>query len=183
MQLPRLEGLVLLRTMQQFSEPPACIMCTRFYSDILVDSAYQGGAAYVLFKPIDYSRLPRIIEVCHRDRRRQVSSPRPEHQRRACLALVRELLSRVGIPCNLAAGIYLSESLVRLSENRTLLRNLSKGLYAEIAAPLRTTPERIERSLRSAIQAAFDHGALSECFSARPTNKEFIEFLLRKLEE
>lgn len=182
--LPSVEGMMLLRNMMLLPQPPLGIVCTRFYSDLFIDSAYRNGASYVMFKPIDYSRLPHIIEVCCNQRRQRVPTlGETECKRRACHAMVRELLATMGIPAKVAASVYLSESLVKLSENKLLLRNLSKGLYAEIAAQLHTTGPRVERSLRSAIQTAYARGALSPYFSQRPTNKDFIEFLLRKLEE
>ena len=47
---------------------------------------------------------------------------------------------------------------------------------------MNTTVSRVERSLRSAIDIGFERGSLSQQFSQKPTNRQFIEFLLRETE-
>jgi len=46
-----------------------------------------------------------------------------------------------------------------------------------------TTVSRIERSMRSAIAIAYDRGTLSQCFDHRPSNREFIEYLMNAVDQ
>ena len=62
------------------------------------------------------------------------------------------------------------------------MRTLSKGLYLEIAQSMNSTPVRIERSIRTAISAAYNSGALRYKMPSCPSNKEFIDCVLRDLQ-
>ena len=78
---------------------------------------------------------------------------------------------------------YCLEAAVYCHDDAMLLRNLSKGLYAQLAQRMGTTVSRIERSMRSAIGIAYDRGTLNRHFSHRPTNREFLEYLMNAVDQ
>lgn len=181
-QLPELDGIALLRESRRLRVPPAVVVCTRFYSTASMEWAFRYGASYFLCKPIDYDRLPDLVADCST----QIVQPMETYDdadaqaRRA--ASVRALLRDMGISPKLNGSAYLVESVLRASDNDLLLRNLSRGLYVELAEQLGTTVSRVERSLRSAIGIAYERGSLRRRFTCRPSNKQFIEYLLRESE-
>ena len=83
----------------------------------------------------------------------------------------------------LDGAAYFMETAVHCHGDALLFKNLSKGLYAQLAQRMDTTVSRIERSMRCAIAIAYDRGTLSQHFSHRPTNREFIEFLMYTVEQ
>ncbi len=183
-QLPDLDGLELLRQVRLLNHPPVCIACTRFYTDVALDAAMQCGASYFLYKPIDYPRLPRIISSCWefcRVASAKAPAPVTAADRLNNLRL-RGLLNEIGFPIRRSGSLYVIESMHRLRNDPMLLRNLSKGLYAELADAFDTTSACIERGLRSAIATAYEHGTLSEVFPSRPSNRVFIQYILETLE-
>ena len=180
-QLPGLEGTALLESACGRLRNLIGIVCTRFYSEMSVASAYRSGAAYVLYKPIDYERLPPLIALCCAEaRRRERPAPAKEPPLEARIA---RALDEAGVSPRLAGRDYLMRAMLSLSRDRTLLRNLSKGLYAEIAARSDVAPACVERSMRNAIESAYARGALGRRFAAKPTNKAFIEYLLDRIHE
>ncbi len=186
-QLPGLDGIGLLKEIQLLRHPPITIVCTRFYSDISLEYAYKHGAAYFLYKPVEYHMLPEIISECYKsfrnDSRRNTFPNDAQQIRLNDISRIRNLLIQMSISPKLIGSLYMTESVLRLKENFLLIRNLSKGLYAEIAAQMNTTPSRIERSLRNAIATAYEHGTLRQYFKHRPTNKEFIQYILSTLND
>ena len=183
-QLPELDGISLLRETRRLHAPPAVIVCTRFYTNAILEWAFRFGATYFLCKPIDFARLPDLVAECAGMREARVEAPQDTgdaQERRA--ANVRALLSEMGISPKLNGSAYLVESVRQARENDLLLRNLSRGLYAELARRMDTTVPRVERSLRSAIGIAYERGSLRQRFACRPSNKQFIEYLLRASEE
>ena len=185
-QLPCMDGFSLLREVQRMKDAPVSIVITRFYSDICVGYAFKYGAVYVLYKPIDYNHLSDIILECWQTKRRRAfreETGYPGDKSREAVQFVRGMLLDLGIPSRMSGSLYLTEAVLHLQENRHLLKNLSKGLYAELGAQLRTTPSRIERSLRSAINTAYERGSLRRYFSQRPSNKQFIEFMMESMEK
>ena len=179
-QLPGLDGISLIRRAQALKSPPVSIVCARFYSDMILDCARQSGACYFLYKPIQYDCLPRVIESCWKARRARDPGPILGASQ-ADLTRLRELLYSLGIPSLMSGSTYAMEAALKLMENESLPNNLSKGLYAELAEQLQSTPSRIERSLRSAIAHAYANGALGEHFASRPSNRTFMRFVLEQL--
>jgi len=187
-QLPGLDGIMLLKDLSETSRPPAAIVCTSFYSTACVTAASRCGARYCLYKPLDYNRLPDVIEVCAR----RINRPAPgtgsqsgdpaKEQPDVCAAL-RALLREIGIPARLSGSVYLTEALAELLESDSSLRNLSKGLYADIAERANSSVATVERSLRLAISTAYTRGSLNTLFPSKPTNLEFLRFLLDRMRE
>ena len=185
--LPGLDGIMLLKELQALKCQPVSIVCTRFYSDECVARACRYGARYFMYKPVDYNRIAEIMQECWADSQRshQAITGRPQSAlpNAEKINLAREIIRNLGIPAKLSGCQYLVESILRLDDNMALLRNLSKGLYAEIAKELDATPGGVERSMRSAISAAYARGNMSKYFERCPTNKEFIEFLHQQVND
>jgi hypothetical protein len=83
----------------------------------------------------------------------------------------------------LDGAVYFIEAVACCRRDEMLLRNMSRGLYARLAERMNTTVSRIERSMRSAIAIAYSQGTLKRHFTHRPTNREFIEYLLNAAEK
>lgn len=184
--LPGLDGISLLRAVNDLANPPAMICCTRFYSDVALDATRIYGACYLLFKPIELHNLHPIIVNCtrmHREMRRQNNSISLEHADRTHVeAHIHNYLVSLGVPSKLVGCTYLTEG-VRLARlDGTLMRNLSRGLYLEIARNMNSTPSRIERSMRNAINVAYHEGGFDQKMSHCPSNKEFLNYVLNNIE-
>lgn len=184
--LPELDGISLLRGAMEMSTPPAMICCTRFYSDVAQEAVRSGGACYLLFKPIELKVLHPTIVTCaqtYRELRRfnrfeLESDASGDHQ----LAHIRNQLVSLGIPSKLVGCGYLTEGVRLARSDASLIRNLSKGLYLEISRSMNTTPARVERCIRSAISAAYQSGGLEGKMLTCPSNKEFLNYVLRNME-
>lgn len=185
--LPEMDGISLLHQFQRFSRPPAVIVCTRFYSDASMQCAFRYGAAFFLCKPIEIRALPELVLECGRAQpESNVSAEELDHENEAerCRgALALGILKEIGMPARLDGAAYFLEAVVHCSGDPLLIRNLTRGLYTRLVQRMDTTVSRVERSMRSAIAIAYDRGTLSQRFSHRPTNREFIEYLMRAVEQ
>lgn len=184
--LPGMDGIALLRSVNELSNPPAMICCTRFYSEVALEAMRTYGAAYVMFKPVELTALHPAIVSCtqlHQKMRRvnrdteangmedQLSSGR-----------IRNYIVSLGVPSKLIGCSYLTEAVRLARSDVSLTRNLSKGLYLEISRSMNSSPTRIERCIRNAISAAYHNGELSGKMVSCPSNKEFINYLLRTID-
>ena len=68
--------------------------------------------------------------------------------------------------------------LYRLTLDERLLRNLRRNLYPQIAQTLVTTPENVERNMRTAIRRARGESDISSL-----SNRQFLGRMLRRLRE
>ncbi|MDD3048737.1 MAG: sporulation initiation factor Spo0A C-terminal domain-containing protein [Bacilli bacterium] len=101
------------------------------------------------------------------------------------------LLHDLGIPSHLNGYLYLKESILILSL-QTKKIYITKEIYPLVALKYNTTPSRVERSIRTAIEIGSNRGNLKlieEIFGysisykkTKPTNSEFIFTLVDKLD-
>ena len=185
--LPELDGISLLRAVMDMPSPPAMICCTRFSSDVALEAARTYGACYLLYKPVELKVLYPAISACthlHRSIRRinraALESDSGAGQQ---FARIRNHLVALGIPSKLIGCGYLAEGVRLAASDVSLTRNLSKGLYLEISRSMNTTPSRVERCIRNAISVAYQSGNFEGKLLTCPSNKEFINYVLRTMEQ
>lgn len=183
--LPGIDGLSLLRTINETRNPPVTICCSRFYSDVAVEAARAFGASYMLYKPVELHSLRSAIVTSISMKSSllsQFNSCAVSGKPAVNTLHVRNYIVSLGIPSKLIGSSYLTEGIRLALEDSSLLANLSKGLYLEISRNMNTTPARIERCMRNAISAAYHNGALFNKMNACPTNKEFLHYVLSTLD-
>lgn len=178
--LPGLDGIAFLKDICSIKHPPMAVCCTQFYSSVILEIARKCGASYFLYKPIDFRSLYETIKGCFSIYMQMQHALQSENGSRSGSALeIRNYLVSLGIPAKLIGCSYLSEAVRLALKDISLTQNLSKGLYLEIARNMDTTPTCIERCIRSAISAAYQSGRLGERMITCPSNKEFINYVLR----
>ena len=104
---------------------------------------------------------------------------------------VTNLFLSIGIPAHIKGYGYLREAVKMVMENHDLINRITKELYPGIARRFSTTPSKVERAMRHAIEVAWSRGRLDsvnriygyKVFSAedKPTNGEFIALIADKL--
>lgn len=88
-------------------------------------------------------------------------------------------LESFGIPKNINGYLYLKTAIELAAENFDLVMNMVSGLYPAIAAACETTPSRVERSIRYAIEYSWNskNPIIRSFFRHKPCNSEFIAFI------
>ncbi len=104
---------------------------------------------------------------------------------------ITEILHEIGIPANVKGYLYLKAAIAIIFYNVDTLGQITKVLYPELAIKFHTSPTRIERALRHAIEIAWNRGnidAIDHIFGytvsaakCKPTNSEFIAMIADKL--
>lgn len=107
-------------------------------------------------------------------------------------AMTSVILHEIGVPTRLKGYQYLREAILLSVRDRNVMNAVTTVLYPRIAAPFDTTPSRVERSIRSAIEAAWNRGDLknflvrcgrtSSSLKSRPSNAELICLIADKLQ-
>ena len=185
--LPGIDGISLLRSVHELEKPPATICCTRFYTDVMLEAARTNGASYMLFKPLDlYTLYPAIVSSVELNRslcRKSCANYLHDGDSVVRSGFIRNYIVSLGVPSKLIGCSYLVEAVQLAQSDMSLIHNLSKGLYLEIARGMSTTVSRVERCIRNAISAAYQKSELRLRMSSCPSNKEFINYILRNLPE
>ncbi len=115
-----------------------------------------------------------------------------EQDRRAGLeARVTGIIHEVGVPAHIKGYQYLREAILITVDDMDVINAVTKVLYPEVAKKFGTTPSRVERAIRHAIEVAWDRGdleTLQKYFGytvsnakGKPTNSEFIAMIADRL--
>ena len=76
--------------------------------------------------------------------------------------IISKIMIEIGIKPNLDGFKYLKDSIMESLNNPSLVHNMTKGLYAKVASLNSSTPAKVERSIRTAIDAGYMGGKLSK---------------------
>ena len=105
--------------------------------------------------------------------------------------VVSEIMHQIGVPAHIKGYQYLREAIILSINDSEMMNSVTKLLYPTVAKTFKTTPSRVERAIRHAIEVAWDRGdvdVLSSYFGytiqnsrGKPTNSEFIAMISDKL--
>ena len=97
---------------------------------------------------------------------------------------VERVLLDLGVPCHINGYNYLITAISLVVGNADLINSITKELYPAVAEKYKTTPSRVERAVRHAIECGWDRvdmdvmteyfGNTISAIKGKPTNSEFI---------
>jgi two-component system response regulator (stage 0 sporulation protein A) len=106
-------------------------------------------------------------------------------------ALVTNVIHEVGVPAHIKGYQYLREAIMMVVNDIEVINQITKSLYPQIASRFQTTPSRVERAIRHAIEVAWGRGQQEivenifgytiSASKGKPTNSEFIAMIADKL--
>ena len=178
--LPGLDGMSLL---QRMPKEIKCIVLSAFSTQAMVQEMMHLGAWYFIPKPAHMdSLLDRIRQATHDGS--VLSLPTLE-------AEVTAILHEVGVPAHIKGYQYVREAIIIVVQNMDAINAVTKVLYPEVAKRFHTTPSRVERAIRHAIEVAWDRGDLEtlqgyfgytvNSAKGKPTNSEFIAMIADRI--
>lgn len=188
--LRRLDGIGMLRELKDTGEMPATIVLSAFLNDSIAKEISSLGVSYCFSKPCRAEDLLVRIRECA-----CACGEEPDGQGECGYETeITEAMINFGVMPHLQGYRYLREAIRRTIEDADALSGVTKVLYPELAKTYKTTPKCVERSMRSALEAAWVHGDASRrnryfgemtmLLNRRPTNSAFIsmvtEFILMR---
>lgn len=97
---------------------------------------------------------------------------------------VRALLTKLGMPEHIKGHRYCVEAICQCVVKPEMIEVITKGLYPAVATVFETTPNRVERAIRHAVEVTWDRcdeDVAYKCFGStvsnrkgKPTNSEFL---------
>lgn len=184
--LPGMDGLTLLRQAQEQGPLPKVVITSAFCTDRVVSDAMALGVSYFMPKPCEIGTLL--------DQMRNVfdQPATPEERTAALKNLVTSVIHEIGVPAHIKGYQYLREAIIIAVNDMDVINAITKVLYPQVAKTFGTTPSRVERAIRHAIEVAWDRGDLDTLqrffgytvsnTKGKPTNSEFIALIADKLQ-
>jgi len=197
--MPHLDGLGVLERLREMNlnPQPKIIMLTAFGQENITQKAVQLGASYYILKPFDMdvlaNRIRQLVNNAHSPM--APLSPKmnvvPLTKGKNLDANITSIIHEIGVPAHIKGYQYLREAISMVYNNIEILGAITKTLYPAIAEKYKTTPSRVERAIRHAIEVAWTRGnidSISHLFGytvniskSKPTNSEFIAMVADKL--
>ena len=192
--LPKMDGFGVLKALRGAAGPkPAVIVLTAFTNPNVISEAASLGAFYFFTKPCDFVELLERIRSVGRPTGNYTAyalQPRNMPEKRL-ETLVTEIIHEIGIPAHIKGYQYIRQAIMLTVKDMDLINAVTKALYPMVAKCYSTTPSRVERAIRHAIEVAWDRGdieVLQKYFGytvsnvkGKPTNSEFIALIADRL--
>ncbi|WP_042475318.1 sporulation transcription factor Spo0A [Bacillus ndiopicus] len=200
--MPHLDGLAVLETLYNDERlaDMQVIMLTAFGQEDVMKQAVNYGASYFMLKPFEFEQLEQKILQCAKhtpeptkQQRTSVLQPKAAQKvdQRQLDTTITAIIKEIGVPAHIKGYVYLREAIQMVYYDIELLSSVTKVLYPDIAEKFNTTPSRVERAIRHAIEVAWNRGnyeSISEMFGytvhhlkSKPTNSEFIAMIADKI--
>ena len=179
MLLPGLDGLSILRRLEENSRP-AILAVSHFITQDTAVEAGNLGVSVLISKPYQEAAVIEHLLQMEEKRSGRFHAPGLEE-------LVTSIIHEVGVPAHIKGYQYVREAIMITVENMEVINSVTKVLYPEVAKRFHTTSSRVERAIRHAIEVAWDRGDLETLqkffgytvsnVKGKPTNSEFIAMI------
>ena len=200
--MPKLDGLEVMQQVNRDSslkKRPAFIVISAIGQENITENAFSLGAMYYIMKPFENDMiLKRIHQVSEgqmiqplhpvKSRNMEYAS---EYREKNLETDVTNIIHEIGVPAHIKGYQYLRDAIIMSVDNRAVINSITKVLYPTIAKMNKTTPSRVERAIRHAIEVAWSRGkmdTIDDLFGytihtgkGKPTNSEFIALIADKI--
>ena len=203
------DGMSILEDIHALPNAPKVIVVTALTGDGFVCNAMQNGASYYLVKPCSADDLERRIKdivletKTTNTQQEHVNELVARYKNEGTVSLpavskiksldekISNIFITVGIPAHIKGYQFLREAIKMAVDTPDIVNSITKKLYPNIATRFSTTPSKVERAIRHAIEVAWNRGKIENINSVfglqvynaneKPTNGEFIALVADKM--
>lgn len=183
--LPGLDGFGVLEQAAKDKVQMKTVVVSALYRDQIVSQAMSRGVSFFMPKPCEMTSL------LDQMRRAVNEGEESEDESQALEREVTAVIHEVGVPAHIKGYQYVREAIVIAVQDMDVINAVTKVLYPEVARRYSTTPSRVERAVRHAIEVAWDRGDLETLqryfgytvsnTKGKPTNSEFIAMIADRI--
>ncbi len=186
--MDNIDGIGILEAAASMAEAdrPKIILMSEYHNLRLQREALDKGAVDMIWKPLDYRAVANLLH--------SINQSEPQREQGASSEMeisITRIMHQIGVPAHIKGYHYLRFAILTAIENPSIINAITKQLYPHVAKNFETTPSRVERAIRHAIEVAWDRGnvdVLNSYFGytihnsrGKPTNSEFIAMISDKL--
>jgi len=183
--LPGLDGFGVLEQAVKDKVQMKTVVVSALYRDQIVSQAMSRGVSFFMPKPCE------LTSLLDQMRRAVNEGEESEDESQALEREVTAVIHEVGVPAHIKGYQYVREAIVIAVQDMDVINAVTKVLYPEVARRYSTTPSRVERAVRHAIEVAWDRGDLETLqryfgytvsnTKGKPTNSEFIAMIADRI--
>ena len=181
--LPKLDGLFILSEIKNRNINKNIIVTTGFKDDKVMEEANSYGVDYFMIKPINFMSLEkRLLNLSLNKENNKMFNQE---------AIITDLLHSLGIPSHVRGFQYIRDGILMMYHSKNRISYITKDIYPELSLKYNTTPSRVERAIRHAIEISWNRGdmdLMDEIFGNslnlnrdKPTHSEYITTISDRL--
>ena len=188
--LSKQDGISVLRALERMERKPVTLATSGFVTDYVANAAANLGVRYLMLKPCDMAALAQRLEEIRGGESLRTNLRRTD--KTSIETMVTGIIHEIGVPAHIKGYQYLREAIIIAVNDMDVINAITKVLYPQVAKTFQTTPSRVERAIRHAIEVAWDRGDLDTLqrffgytvsnTKGKPTNSEFIALIADKLQ-
>lgn len=155
-------------------------------ADMIIHESYNRGIDYILVNPQEIGMYAGKVDKIH-----YVMDHSKEKTVKTQKNTIIDELNKIGMPASLKGYRYMITAIQEVLKDETVLEGITKVLYPEIAKQHESTPQRVEKAIRHAIEVAWNRNQdsklrqkfryLANQQKSRPTNSEFIAVISQEI--
>ncbi len=181
------DGLGIIEKLKMLLPHVKVVVYSSISNEEIIKTAMNKGASYYMVKPTDYKLFNQRLKEQFLS-----ASEKPIHFVHSSLdEKISKIFLSCGIPPHIKGYFYLREGVKMAVKQPTIINSITKQLYPKIGEIYDTTPSKVERAIRHAIEVAWNKGrieSINNLFGVRaymsgekPTNGEFIALIADKM--
>ena len=189
--LPKKDGIGVLKALASMDRRPITLATSAFMTDYVSNAAANLGVRYLMLKPCDMTALAERLEEIRSGESLRMTTAR-RSSKNSIESMVTGIIHEIGVPAHIKGYQYLREAIIIAVNDMDVINAITKVLYPQVAKTFQTTPSRVERAIRHAIEVAWARGDLDNLqrffgytvsnTKGKPTNSEFIALIADKLQ-
>lgn len=200
MVMPKLDGIGVMDKINNdtaIKKTPSFVMISAVGQEQITEAAFAHGADYYIMKPFNnemvINRIKNVRNVHSVSDMKMVNAYAKvkENTQKDLESEVTSIIHELGVPAHIKGYQYLRDGIVMSVQDVDMLNSITKVLYPTIAKKHRTTPSRVERAIRHAIEVAWNRGKMDTIdemfgytisnYKGKPTNSEFIALITDRI--
>lgn len=183
------DGLMVINKIREQDKNIKILVLSAICRDEVISNAIAQGADYFLAKPFNFAVLKeRLLELNEKPMESLlIETPKKEKLEEK----ISKIFINVGIPPHIKGYTFLREGVKMAVYEPDIINNITKKLYPKISEKFETTPSKVERAIRHAIEVAWNRGRIDSINNIlgvrayvgaeKPTNGEFIALVADKM--
>lgn len=188
--MPHVDGFGVLNAIK--NKDIDIIALSRNGQDEYVDKTFSMGASFFQMCPFDMEELR--IKMDFLSKNKMDDNVKTTTRRRGYSKLEERLSNifiSVGIPAHIKGYQFLRDAVKLAVDDPSMINGITSRLYPKVAELYETSPSKVERAIRHAIEVAWNRGKIeniNQIFGIRiygtndkPTNGEFIALVADKM--
>ncbi|MBQ8826475.1 MAG: sporulation transcription factor Spo0A [Oscillospiraceae bacterium] len=184
--MPGADAVEIIRRTGGNQKKPFFVVLSAYRNSFIEREIMSCSNAYLLIKPVEAEAVINLIKHSTPEYISAAEGDTAHIER-----VITNIIHQIGIPAHIKGYHYLREAILLAINDQDMLESVTKMLYPAVARSFDTSPSRVERAIRHAIETAWDRGdveVLNNMFGytinggkGKPTNSEFIALITDNL--